>query len=98
MSQLVFQSFKIAERLLLDPLKELNADMNGAAFGFGLPPSLGLGISCVPMEESTSSHFYGGGTIDRVVTGRPEDFLSRYDISHEQYTKKLIVQAGGLDR
>jgi hypothetical protein len=90
------QSFKIAERLLLDPLQKLNADMNGAAFGFGLPQSLGLGISYAPMEES--SHLYGGGIIDRLVTGRPEDFLSRYDISHEQYTQKLIDEAGGLDR
>lgn len=90
------QSFKIAERLLLDPLQKLDADMNGAAFGFGLPPSLGLGITHPPVEDS--SHLYGGGIIDRLVTGRPENFLPRYDTSHEQYTRKLIHEAGGLDR
>ena len=90
------QSFKIAERLLVDPLQKLDADMNGAAFGFGLPPSLGLGISCPSSEDS--SHFYGSGIIDRLVTGRPDDFLPRYGSSHEQYTRKLIEEAGGLDR
>ena len=90
------QSFKIAERLLVDPLQKLDADMNGAAFGFGLPPSLGLGITCPSSEDS--SHFYSGGIIDRLVTGRPDDFLPRYGSSHEQYTRKLIEEAGGLDR
>jgi len=90
------QSFKIAERLLVDPLQKLDADMNGAAFGFGLPPSLGLGISCLSSEDS--SHFYSGGIITRLVTGRPDDFLPRYGSSHEQYTRKLIEEAGGLDR
>ncbi len=90
------QSFKIAERLLVDPLQKLDADMNGAAFGFGLPPSLGLGITCPSNEDS--NHFYSGGSIDRLVTGRPDDFLPRYGTSHEQYTRKLIEEAGGLDR
>ena len=38
------QSFKLAERLLVDPLRQLGADMNGPAFGFALPSSLGLGL------------------------------------------------------
>ena len=41
------QRYKLSERVLLDPLAKLGANLNGPVFGFGLPESLSLGLSRV---------------------------------------------------
>ena len=38
------QRYKLSERVLLDPLAKLGANLNGPVFGFGLPESLSLGL------------------------------------------------------
>jgi FAT domain len=47
------ERFKLAERVLLDPLEELGADLNGPIFGFGLDQSMfdGLMVDHYGMDE-----------------------------------------------
>jgi len=90
------QSFKLAERLLVDPLRQLGADMDGPAFGFALPSSLGLGLQ--PPGDGSNGYVSDSGMLDRLVTGRAEDFLPSYEAAHQRYTRSLVEEAGGLDR
>ena len=89
------QCFKLAERLLLDPLVQLGAKINGTVFGFGLPPSLGLGLN--QSREGITMTTQSGG-IDRLVTGEPAAFLPQYGEAHKQYSLMLVQEAGGIDR
>ena len=84
------QMFKLSERVLLDPLLKLGANLSGPVFGFGLPQELGLGLSIV---ENT-----GSATIDRLVTGQAGDFLPLYSAVHDQCCKQIVQEAGGLQR
>jgi FKBP12-rapamycin complex-associated protein len=86
------QRFKLAERVLLDPLMELRADLNGPVFGFGLPESLGLGAK--PHLGSGNS----ASVISRLVTGDGSHFRPNYGSLHEQISKQLLQSAGGLER
>lgn len=88
------QCFKLAGRVLLDPLDELGADLNGAVFGFGMPASLGLQQT----REGTSNSGAHGSSIDRLVTGEAGIFLPEYGVAQEQYSHKLVRAAGGLER
>ena len=86
--------FKLAERVVLDPLRELGADLDGKVFGFHSPETLHLG----------SLFRERGGTnnidtlIDRLVTKDTGSFLPKYGPAHQQYSKQLIQQAGGISR
>eukprot|EP00980_Cylindrotheca_fusiformis_P012608 scaffold3084_cov144-Cylindrotheca_fusiformis.AAC.56 len=91
------QRFKLAERVLLNPLEALKADLNGPAFGYfgyDVAESLGLGnelreaISRSPVET----------IIDDLVTSESQAFLPEYDHIHHQWCKELVHETGGLER
>lgn len=88
------QRLKLAERVLLDPLVALGADIDGPVFGFGLAESLDLRFEL----ENTLARKSVGNIIDELVTTEASTFLPHYDQRHEHWSKQLIVEAGGLDR
>jgi FAT domain len=57
------QRYKLSERVLLDPLANLGANLNGPVFGFGLPESLSLGL---PRVENVNA---GQVIVNRLVCG-----------------------------
>jgi len=85
------QRYKLAERVLLDPLEKLGADLNGSQFGFNLPPSLGLGLL-----KNTVSNF--PRHIDQLVNGEATLFLPQYGEESKSYCQKLVQDAGGHER
>lgn len=87
------QRFKFAERVLLDPLEALNADLNGPTFGFGLLDLHGKRLNFSGVGACSHSSF-----IDRIVMGDLTTILPLYGPPHEQWSKNLVAEAGGLDR
>jgi hypothetical protein len=87
------QRYKFAERVLLDPLEELNADLNGETFGFGLSESLPVRVSFSGLS-STSLPLI----IDRLVVGDLGTILPDYGPQHAQWSENLVNQAGGLEK
>ncbi|KAL3925177.1 MAG: hypothetical protein SGILL_000585 [Bacillariaceae sp.] len=88
------QRFKLAERVLLDPLEKLGADLNGVVFGFGLAESLGLRASM----EDAMRRFPVARIIDGLVTSDSVSYLPQCTDAHYQWSKQLVDEAGGLDR
>ena len=88
------QRFKLAERVLLDPLEELRADFNGPAFGFGLAESLGLREEL----EETMARTPVANIIDDLLTSESRAFLPNYGEMHDRWSKQLIQETGGLQR
>ena len=89
------QRFKLAERILLDPLQKLGADLNGAVFGFGLAENLGLrtelddALERIPIPR----------IIDSLVANDDNcAYLPHYGQAHRQWSKQLVQEAGGLER
>jgi FKBP12-rapamycin complex-associated protein len=89
------QRFKLAERVLLDPLQKLGADLNGAVFGFGLTENLGLrteldnALKRIPIPR----------IIDSLVANDDNcAYLPHYAQVHHQWSKQLVQEAGGLER
>jgi FAT domain len=95
LSELSRQSkrYKFAERILLDSLERLDADIDGPAFG--LPHSAQMrahrDVSGRLGESLTA-------TIDKIISGDSSNILTAYGPQHEQKSKSLIECAGGLDR
>jgi hypothetical protein len=85
------QRFKLAERVLLEPLEKLGADLNGAIFGFGLAESLELHPS---FDATVSTH----GVIDKLLTNDNVTYLPKYHKLHHRYSRQLLEEAGGLER
>ena len=85
------ERFKLAERVLLDPLEELRADLKGPNFGFDLREQWQLGL----VINGNNSY---AQTIDRLVTDNTGSFLPKYGPKHEQLSNKLVSSAGGLER
>lgn len=87
------QRYKFAERVLLDPLASLNANLNGPAFGFGLSESLRARSELpIPTEQSYQS------MIDRVVLGDLNKVVPSYDHVHQQWVKNLLTEVGGVEK
>jgi tetratricopeptide (TPR) repeat protein len=86
--------FKLAERVLLEPLTFLGADINGSIFGFGLPESLGLGL----VQSHPENPEINASIIDRLVNGESKAFSPKYGTIHERYSAKVVQEAGGLDK
>jgi hypothetical protein len=88
------QRYKLAERVLLDPLEKLGADLNGPVFGFGLSETLGLRaefeemLQTVPMNE----------IIDNLTNSADVSYLPSYGPTHYQWSNKLFDDAGGVER
>lgn len=88
------QRYNLAERVLLDPLAALGADLNGPAFGFGLSESLGLRVE---LEETVARNPLAQ-IIDELVTNEYVAFVPKYGQVHEHWSKQLLKETGGLDR
>jgi tetratricopeptide (TPR) repeat protein len=88
------QRFKLAERVLLDPLEALGADLNGPTFGFGLAESLGLRVEL----DDTISRTPVAKIVDDLVTSESRAFLPKYGQIHDQWSKQLLQETGGLER
>jgi FKBP12-rapamycin complex-associated protein len=88
------QRFKLAERVLLDPLEALQADFNGPTFGFGLAESLGLRAEL----EETMARTPVANIIDDLLTSESRAFLPNYGEIHNRWSKQLIQETGGLER
>lgn len=88
------QRYRLAERVLLDPLQKLGADLNGTTFGFGLAENLGLhsGLEAVVARSSIRR------TIDELLTDSSILYLPNYDEVHHQWSTQLVEEAGGLER
>ena len=89
------QRFKLAERVLLAPLEKLGVNLNGAVFGFGLAEKLRLrteidnALQTIPIPR----------IIDNLVASNNNHmYLPKYSLVHEQWSKALVQEAGGLER
>lgn len=87
------QRIKFAERVLLDPLEALRADLNGPCFGFNLPEQLIVRMDFTAIASSSMPII-----IDRVVAGDCGAILPVYSQIHEQWSKSLVHEAGGLEK
>jgi tetratricopeptide (TPR) repeat protein len=88
------QRFKLAERVLLEPLEKFGADLNGAIFGFGLAESLKLRSGLELAMTTVSKQCI----IDELVTNDSVMYLPQYDKTHYQWSMQLVEEAGGLER
>jgi FAT domain len=87
------QRYKFAERMLLDPLEVLHADLNGPCFGFRVSEQLRVRVDYSSVGISSFPSI-----IDRIVAGELGNIIPSYGPPHEQWSKSLVDQAGGLDR
>ncbi len=87
------QRFRFGEKLLLERLDALGAELNGQAFGFRLPETLGLRLNFTGIDGASLPR-----NIDRLVSGDVESILPRFADAHEQASKALVSGAGGIDR
>lgn len=85
--------FKFAERVLLDPLTSLGADINGRTFGFGLSEPLRLRVDFSVFANSSFPLI-----IERVIAGDLGSIVPNYAQNHNQWSKALVMEAGGLDK
>ena len=88
------QRFKLAERVLLDPLEKLGADLNGPAFGFGLSENLGLRSEFQEMLQTVPTQ----QVIDNLTTSVGVSYLPAYGPAHYQWSQQLVQDAGGVER
>jgi serine/threonine-protein kinase mTOR len=87
------QRQKYAERVLLDPLEAMNADLDGQRFGLNLPPLL----------QSRGLVFETGGSpavsvTERILLHDPKLFLPSYGADHERWTKMVAAESGGIEK
>jgi hypothetical protein len=87
------QRYKFAERVLLDPLEALQADMNGPTFGFHDSEQLRIRVDFSSVSSSSLPSI-----IDRIVAGDLANIVPTYGPQHEHWSKSFVVDAGGLDR
>ncbi|GKY96129.1 hypothetical protein MPSEU_000573100 [Mayamaea pseudoterrestris] len=87
------QRYKFAERVLLRPLAELGADLNGPMFGFGLAETLGVRMGFNKFDTNSIAT-----QIDKVVDSSGKPVLPIYGPNHQQWSRNLVNEAGGYDR
>lgn len=87
------QRFRFGEKLLLEQLGALGAELSGPTFGFRLPETLGLRLNFTGVPGASLPSI-----IDRLVSGDVESILPRFSEAHEQTSKALANRAGGIDR
>jgi len=83
------QRYKFAESVLLRPLRQLNADLNGAIFGFGLDAP-GPRIDWTSADSSI--------LIDKIFNADASVVIPSYGPTHNQWSRKLVSEAGGAER
>jgi FKBP12-rapamycin complex-associated protein len=89
------QSYKLSERVLLEPLEELGVSLDSPIFGYNIPSGLGLGLLTSYSPQHSNS---AGSLINQIMTGEVRNFFPPYGSLHDQYTNNLIIEAGGLER
>jgi FAT domain len=87
------QRYSFAAKVLLRPLAELNADLEGPVFGFGLAESLG---SRIDFDNISAQAI--GPVIDQVVASDLKSILPAYGEQREQWSKRVLNEAGGVER
>jgi hypothetical protein len=87
------QRYSFVANVLLRPLSELNADLNGAAFGFGLAGTLGPRIDFDKISAGSLS-----SVIDQVVVTDLKGIFRPFGQQEEQWIKNVLKEAGGFDR
>jgi len=87
------QRYKFAEQVLLRPLTELNADLDGPSFGFGLAESLDIRIDFANLDDASLPSM-----IERVVVTDLKRIIPVYGSTHEQWSDSLAEDAGGLNK
>lgn len=81
--------YKFAERVLLRPLSDLSADLNGPAFNL----SLGRRVDFASLDRGSLIQ-----VIDRCLAGDLSFVVPEYGPNHEQWSKSLVADAGGLEK
>ena len=87
------ERFKLAERVLLDPLEALHADLDGPIFGFNLDGQLGLNFGVAARNSGSFTPI-----INHLVTDEVGMFLPKYGPQEEQLSNRLVSAAGSLER
>lgn len=85
------QRHKFAERVLLDPLNAMDADINGPAFG--LSDSFDTDLS---RHRDTGTH--PSVVIEHLLERDITEVVTRYGPQDEQWSKSIVTGAGGLGR
>ena len=89
------QRYKFAERVLVDPLAALGADLSGPVFGIGIQQNLGLQIDFSRLSEfPTALDKY----VNKVLSGDLGNIVPVITPEHEKLSQSLISRAGGLNR
>jgi len=81
---------KFAERVLLDQLNSLDANIDGPIFGHA--ESLGIGVDFGTLRGTNGSY---APVIDRILQGQLNDVACRYGPHHENWSKSFVEDAGG---
>lgn len=89
------QKYKLCEGVLLEPLKQLGADLNSSVFGFHLPDSLNIGLL---KNAKGNVNLDSKVAIDSIVSEEASNFFPEYGHFHQEYCAKLISDAGSLER
>lgn len=89
------QRFKFAERVLVDPLAALGADISGPVFGIGMNQSLGLQVDFARLSENPASLT---SYVNKVLAGDLANIVPTITTEHEKLSESLISRAGGLNR
>ena len=84
------ERFKLAERVLLDPLQEINADLNGPIFGLTLDEHLCLGDSIGGDQPNPMG--------DPLVMEGQGVLQPSFGPIQQQLSNELVSIAGGLER
>jgi hypothetical protein len=77
---------ELAERVLCSPLEQLGADINGPVFGLGNIQSAFGAIRRISFS-----------TIDRILCDN-DSIKANYNPEHMEYSRRLVLKAGGLER
>jgi hypothetical protein len=90
------QRHKHAERVLLDPLQALHADLDGFRFGRNLPDSLRCNFATG--NDVNRTVLTMNARTEQILLGDTSAFLPSYGADHERWANKLVLEAGGYDR
>ena len=88
------QKYKLSERVLLEPLEQLGADLQSVLFGFEISPDLNLGLLKSRHAPSINSTF----PLKDIVSSDAGFFLPLYNSQHQSFSKHLAQIAGGVMR
>jgi hypothetical protein len=88
------QKYKLSERVLLEPLEQLGANLKSPIFGYNLPPNLSIGLLKTRRQATIDSNF----PIEIIVSSDAGDFFPPYGTTHQSYCQALVEAAGSIER